>query len=190
MADARFPRGARVVVPLGLGPRLLELGHDVTEVDWNHALNLAGDGNAPLRIVATPSVHFSGRGLFDRNRTLWCGFVLEGGGRRLYFGGDSAFGPVFAETGARHGPFDLAMLGAGAYEPRPIFRRSHATPEEAVEMARMLGARRVCGMHYGAIVLSGEPAFEPPRRLRAAGRAAGYADEDIWTMRLGETRAL
>jgi L-ascorbate metabolism protein UlaG (beta-lactamase superfamily) len=82
------------------------------------------------------------------------------------------------------------MLGVGAYEPRPIFKRSHATPEEAVEMARLLGARRIAGMHYGAIVLSGEPAFEPPMRLRTAARAAGYADEDIWTLRLGETRAL
>jgi L-ascorbate metabolism protein UlaG (beta-lactamase superfamily) len=191
LADPRFPRGARVVVPLGLGPRLIELGYiDTTEVDWHHAVALGGDGNAPVRVVATPAVHFSGRGLFDRNRTLWCGFALEGGGKRLYFGGDSAFGDVFGEVGARHGPFDLAMLGVGAYEPRPIFRKSHSTPEEAVEMARLLGARRIAGMHYGSIVLSGEPAFEPPVRLRAAARAAGYADEDIWTMRLGETRAL
>ncbi len=190
LSDRRFPRNARVVVPLGMGPRLLELGYDVTEVDWHHTVMLGRSGNAPLRVTATPAVHFSGRGLFDRNRTLWCGFALEGGGRRLYFGGDSAFGPVFAEIGQRHGPFDLAILGIGAYEPRPIFRRSHATPEEAVEMARMLGARSIAGMHYGAIVLSGEPAFEPPRRLRTAARAAGYADEDIWAMRLGETRAL
>lgn len=190
LSDRRFPRGARVLVPLGMGARLLELGYDVTEVDWHHALALGGDGNAPLRVVATPAVHFSGRGLFDRNRTLWCGFALEGGGKRLYFGGDSAFGPVFGDIGARHGPFDLAMLGVGAYEPRPIFKASHATPEEAVEMGRMLGARRIVGMHYGAIVLSGEPAFEPPRRLRNAARAAGYADEDIWTLRIGETRAL
>ena len=191
LSDPRFPRGARMVVPLGLGSRLHELGYaDVTEVDWHHELTLGGDGNAPLRVVATPSVHFSGRGLFDRNRTLWCGFALEGGGKRLFFGGDSAFGPVFGDIGARHGPFDLALLGIGAYEPRPLFKSSHATPEEAAEMGRLLGARKILGMHYGAIVLSGEPAFEPPQRLRAAGRSLGYADEDIWTLKIGETRAL
>lgn len=191
LSHPRFPRGGRMIVPLGLGPRLLELGYaDVTEVDWHHALTMGGGSNAPLRVVATPAVHFSGRGLFDRNRTLWCGFVLDGGGKRLFFGGDSAFGPVFGEIGQRHGPFDLAILGIGAYEPRAIFRVSHATPEEAVEMGRLLGARQLVGMHYGAIVLSGEPAFEPPQRLRAAARTAGYADEDVWTLRLGETRAL
>jgi len=190
LSDRRFPRGARVVAPLGLGPRLLELGYDVTEVDWHHELTLGRDRNDSLRVVATPAVHFSGRGLFDHNRTLWCGFALEGGGKRLYFGGDSAFGPVFADIGARHGPFDVAILGIGAYEPSVIFRRSHASPEEAVEMGRLLGARKIVGMHYGSIVLSGEPAFEPPQRLRAAAGAAGYADEDIWTLRIGETRAL
>jgi L-ascorbate metabolism protein UlaG (beta-lactamase superfamily) len=190
LSDRRFPRGGRTVVPLGMGPRLLELGYDVTEVDWHHAVTIGGGGNAPLRVVAVPAVHFSGRGIFDRNRTLWCGYVLEGGDKRLYFGGDSGFGSVFAETGARHGPFDLALLGIGAYEPRVLFRRSHASPEEAARIGRMLGARRLLGMHYGAIVLSGEPAFEPPARFRTAARAIGYADEDIWTLRIGETRAL
>ena len=181
----------RAIVPLGLGTTLHDLGFiDVIEVDWRHELRIGGGSNAPLRVIAEPVVHFSGRGLFDLNRTLWCGFVLEGNGKRLFFGGDSALGPVFAEIGQRHAPIDLAMLGIGAYEPRDLFRASHATPEEAVEMARALGARRVLGMHYGAIVLSAEPPFEPPERFRAAARAGGYVDDDIWLPRVGETREL
>lgn len=185
-------RGAtRAVVPLGLGPRLMELGFaDTIEVDWNHTVRLGDSGNAPLAVTATPTVHFSGRGLFDRDKTLWCGFVVESTTRRVFFGGDSAYGATFAETGARHGLFDLALLGIGAYEPRDLFRASHATPEEAARIGRELGARRVLGMHWGAIVLSAEPPFEPPERFRAAARAEGYADEDIWIFRVGETRAL
>lgn len=181
----------RAIVPLGLATTLHDLGFiDVVEVDWRHELGVGRESNAPLRIVAEPVVHFSGRGLFDLNRTLWCGFVLEGNGRRLFFGGDSALGPVFSDIGQRHAPIDLAMLGIGSYEPRELFRLSHATPEEAVEMARALGARRVLGMHYGAIVLSAEPPFEPPERFRAAARAGGYVNDDIWLPRIGETRAL
>lgn len=181
----------RAIVPLGLATTLHDLGFiDVVEVDWRHEIGIGRDSNAPLRIVAEPVVHFSGRGLFDLNRTLWCGYVLEGGGKRLFFGGDSAFGPIFTEIGQRHAPIDLAMLGIGSYEPRDLFRFSHATPEEAVDMARALGARRVLGMHYGAIVLSAEPPFEPPERFRAAARTGGYVDDDIWLPKIGETRAL
>jgi L-ascorbate metabolism protein UlaG (beta-lactamase superfamily) len=181
----------RAIVPLGLATTLHDLGFiDVVEVDWRHEIGIGRESNAPLRIVAEPAVHFSGRGLFDLNRTLWCGYVLEGDGKRLFFGGDSAFGPIFSEIGQRHAPIDLAMLGIGAYEPRDLFRGSHATPEEAVEMARALGARRVLVMHYGAIVLSAEPPFEPPERFRAAARAGGYVDEDIWLPKIGETRGL
>ncbi|MBL8674419.1 MAG: MBL fold metallo-hydrolase [Rhodospirillales bacterium] len=181
----------KAIVPLGLGRAMHEMGFtDVVEVDWRHEVRVGDGSNAPLRVIAEPVVHFSGRGLFDANQSLWCGVVLKTPERSVFFGGDSALGPVFEEIGGRHAPIDLALLGIGAYEPRDLFAAAHATPEEAVRIGRMIGARRVLGMHYGAIVLSAEPPFEPPVRFRAAALSAGYADEDVWTPKVGETMPL
>ena len=97
---------------------------------------------------------------------------------------------MFCETGQRYGPFDLAMLGIGCYAPRAAMHMNHADPEEAIAMARMLGARRVMGMHWGTIIMTEEPPFEPPRRFRVAATAAGYTTDEAWLMCVGETRAL
>jgi L-ascorbate metabolism protein UlaG (beta-lactamase superfamily) len=176
-----------VVVPLGLGRYFATRGfRDVRELGWYGATRVG-----PLAVKALPAIHFSKRGLFDRNRTLWASFAIEAeDGSRLYFGGDTAYGPVFAEIGEREGPFDLAMLGIGAYEPRAVMSASHATPEEAVRIARDLGARRIVGMHWGTIVLTPEPPFEAPARFRAAAEALGYAADEVWLLRIGESRSL
>ena len=175
-----------VAVPLGLGEFFRHRGYrDVRELDWEDAILCHG-----LTVTALPALHWSGRWLNDRNRTLWCGFALEAGQRRLFFAGDTGYGPVFADLGRRFGPFDLAMVPIGAYEPRPLMRAQHVDPEEAVRLGRDLGAHRLVGMHWGTIVLTDEPPFEPPLRFRAAGMAQGYAEADLWVMRIGETRAL
>jgi len=176
----------RAVVPLGLGGMLRRLGFiEIEELDWWQETQRGG-----LRLGCLPAVHFSRRGLFDRNRSLWASFALEAGGTRLYFAGDTAHGRVFRQIGAQSGPFDLAMVGIGAYAPLPVLQASHTTPEEAVLLSRELGARRVAAMHWGTVALSEEPQFEPPERFRAAAAAAGYAAGDTWIMAIGETRPL
>ena len=85
---------------------------------------------------------------------------------------------------------DLALVPIGAYEPRPLMAGSHCTPEEGVAIGREFGAKRLCAMHWGTILLTDEPAFEPPERFRAAALAQGYAEADAWTLAIGETRAL
>jgi L-ascorbate metabolism protein UlaG (beta-lactamase superfamily) len=177
----------RVVTPLRLGDLIRPLGFaDVIELDWHQATAVG-----PVTVTATPAVHFSARTPFDRNRTLWAGFSLTTERTRLHFGGDSAYHPnCFRDTGQRHGPFDLALVGIGAYEPRVLMHATHANPEEAVRMARDLNARAIMGMHWGTIVLTEEPPFEPPERFRAAAQAAGFGDDDIWVMRVGETRPI
>jgi L-ascorbate metabolism protein UlaG (beta-lactamase superfamily) len=95
---------------------------------------------------------------------------------------------VFQELAGRIAPFDLALLPIGAYEPRPLMQAAHTTPEEALQIARELGARRVVGMHWGTIRLTDEPPFEPPARFRAAAPAAGYGEDSAWLMGIGETR--
>lgn len=178
--------GVPAAVPLGLGRMLHRLGYrTVAELDWHDRLETDG-----VSVTALPAIHGSARGLFDRDRTLWCSYLLEAGGRRLWFGGDSAHGPVFAELGERYGPVDLAIVGVGAYQPRSIMRAVHADPEEGIAIARDLRAARVLGMHWGTVLLTEEDPFEPPARFGPAAQAAGYAEADAWLLRIGETRLL
>jgi N-acyl-phosphatidylethanolamine-hydrolysing phospholipase D len=175
----------QVVVPLGLGRYFTARGYArVQELDWYQEAMLDG-----LRITALPAIHFSRRTPFDRNRTLWTGYALQGHTKRVYFAGDTAYGPIFRQLGRELAPFDLALLPIGAYEPRLLMQGSHATPEEALQIARDLRARRIVGMHWGTIRLTDEPPFEPPLRFRAAATAAGYDEAETWLLQIGETRA-
>ncbi len=175
-----------VVVPLELGDFFRDRGYSrVHEKDWYESIRFG-----PLEVEMLPAVHFSSRTPFDRNRTLWAGYALRAGERRLFHSGDTGYGPVFREIGRRAGPFDVAMVAIGAYAPRRIMRSAHVTPEEAVRLVDDIGAATAIGMHWGTVVLTDEPAFEPPERFRAAARAAGWPDSRALTFRIGETRTL
>ncbi len=185
---ARLPgrERMRAIVPLGLKPFMLRRGFTrVHEVDWHDRIELGR-----LAVTALPAVHWSRRKPWDRNRTLWASFALEADGIRVYFAGDTGYGPVFRDIGHRYGPFDLALLPIGAYEPRSIMEAHHTTPEEAVRLGLDLGAGVIVAMHWGTVVLTDEPPFEPPARFRAAAAAAGLDEARAWLMRIGETRAL
>jgi L-ascorbate metabolism protein UlaG (beta-lactamase superfamily) len=153
------------VVPLGVGAHLERWGvgpERIIELDWWESVEpLPG-----LRMTAAPAQHFSGRGLFDRNRTLWASWVLEGEGRRLFFGGDSGWFDGFAEIGRRCGPFDLALLECGAYHAD--WQGIHMLPEETLLAGRALGAKIIQPIHWGAFNLALHPWREPVERLLAA----------------------
>jgi N-acyl-phosphatidylethanolamine-hydrolysing phospholipase D len=185
-------RAPAAVVPSGLGSFFSSRGYsDVRELEWGEGTLL---GNSPssssssVSLSCLPSIHFAGRTPFDRNETLWCSWKIVSPTLSLYFAGDTGYGPVFAGIGAEHGPFDVALLPIGAYEPASIMRPVHLSPEEAVAAGRDLDAATLVAMHWGTIVLTDEPPFEPPVRFRAAARAAGYSDGRAWVMRIGETR--
>ena len=134
----RWRTDTPVVCPLGLAPLIRRLGFvQVTELDWWQDWQLGG-----LTVTALPAVHFSGRGLFDRNRTLWSSMALATPARKVWFGGDTGYGACFAEIGQRVGPFDLALVGIGAYEPRIIMEASHATPKKRCRSPAILAPRR------------------------------------------------
>jgi N-acyl-phosphatidylethanolamine-hydrolysing phospholipase D len=176
----------QAIVPLRLGHYFTSRGFaHVRELDWHDEAQAAG-----IKITALPAIHFSKRTLFDRNATLWAGYAVQSTRRRIHFAGDTGYGPIFPELGRNARPFDLSLVPIGAYEPRLLMQAVHVNPEEAVRLARELKARRVAGMHWGTIQLTEEPVFEPPERFRRAAHAAGYADDDVWVMRIGETRAL
>ncbi len=175
--------GARVLVPLKVAPLLRGAGVDrIDELDWWDMRRL-GD----LTVHCVPSQHWSGRGLTDQSATLWGGWVVVGPTRRFYFAGDSGYFPGFAEIGRRLGPFGLAALPIGAYEPQAMMRPVHLNPEEALQAGLDVGAAAMLGMHYGTFDLTDEPLDEPPRRFRTEAERRGLT-EAVWTLPLGETR--
>ena len=175
------------MVPLGLASFVGKRGARlVIELDWwqEHAIQ-------SLRIAATPALHFSARGFGDRGETLWCGFALRGAsGRSVYFAGDTAFHPEFGRIGARYGPFDLALLPIGAYEPRWFMRYVHMNPEEAVEAFRAVHARAMVPIHWGTFKLTDEAMDEPPARARRAWERAGLSPDAYRQLAHGETLVL
>lgn len=180
----RFARETAIVAPLGLKPILARLGFaHVIELDWWEDRQFDG-----MRVTALPAVHFSGRGLFDRDRTLWASFALGTEDKKVWFGGDTALGPVFDEIGQRAGPFDVALIGIGAYDPPAIMQAVHANPEEAIEIARKLRAKAAVGMHWGSIMLTPEDPFEAPARFRTAARDQQYGEDNAWILQIGEVR--
>lgn len=109
-------------------------------------------------------------------------------GPRVYFAGDSGYCPAFREIGDRLGPFDVALVPIGAYEPRWFMGAAHMNPEEAVQAYRDAGGRGAfLGIHWGTWRLTFEDPLEPPVRTRAAWAAAGLADADLHLPRHGET---
>jgi N-acyl-phosphatidylethanolamine-hydrolysing phospholipase D len=176
----------QVIAPLGLARFFRRRGYArVRELDWHQSINIDG-----LKVTALPAVHWSKRTPFDRNRSLWASFALTTERRRVWFAGDTGYGPVFRELGHKYGPFDLALVPIGAYAPQKIMAAHHVTPEEAVRIGREMRAETLVGMHWGTVVLTDEHPFEPPERFRAAAVAGGYPEDRAWLMRIGETRAL
>ena len=175
--------GARVLVPLKVGALLCRAGiSQVDELDWWEARRLG-----PVTVHCVPSQHWSGRGLGDQSLTLWGGWAVIGQTQRFYFAGDTGYFPGFADIGSRLGPFGLAAVPIGAYEPQAMMRPVHLNPEEALQAGLDVGADVMLGMHYGTFDLTDEPLDEPPRRFRAEALRRSLS-ESVWTPPLGETR--
>ncbi len=177
-----------VVTTLGNARRLRAAGFgEVTELDWWGEAMVRG-----LRVTATPARHFSGRTPFDRNNTLWGGFMLRrpDGGGRLLFAGDSGAGPHWAAIRERLGVPDVALLPVGAYEPRWFMAPVHMNPAEAVSAHGALGARHSVGTHFGTFRLTDEAIDAPAQALAAAREAAGLGEAAFRMLGFGETAVL
>lgn len=151
------------VTGLGLGPFLGSRGlKRVIELDWWQRT----EGPGGTRITYVPAQHFSRRTLRDTNRSLWGGFVIEHGGRSVYYAADSAYCPHFAEIGRRFPSLDVALMPIGAYEPRWFMNIVHIDPEEAVRALHDVGAKHAVAMHFGTFQLTDEGIDEPVETLR------------------------
>ncbi|MFT4570874.1 MAG: N-acyl-phosphatidylethanolamine-hydrolyzing phospholipase D [Hyphomicrobiaceae bacterium] len=178
-------RGTRIFMPLANAYLLEGRGLErITEMDWWDSVEV---GN--LRVHCVPARHWSRRGLMDRDRSLWSGWVIESNDRRFYFAGDTAEFSGFEEIRRRIGAPDLAAIPIGAYDPPEIMQPSHLNPEEAVAALEQLDANQSLAVHFGTFDLSDEPIDEPPRRFRAASDAAGRGEDRDWIFEVGETRA-
>ncbi len=162
---------ALFLVPLGDKKLLQGEGiARVEEMDWWQTKKVSG-----VSITFLPSQHWSARGIFDRNESLWgsWGFVSQDG-TRVYHGGDTGYGPHFKSIRSRWGAPDLALLPVGAYAPKWFMGAAHMDPEEAVRAFHDLGARKAVGMHFGTFQLTNEPREEPGARLKAAASGLDF----------------
>jgi L-ascorbate metabolism protein UlaG (beta-lactamase superfamily) len=177
-----------VVTPLGNGRLVRSAGIlRVEELDWWQDAS-----TAPWPITVTPAQHFSARTPFDRNRALWGSFVLSAAHRRIFFAGDSGYGPHFREIRDRTDPnrtdpIDLALLPIGAYEPRWFMKDIHMNPAEAVQAHLDLGARQSIGMHFGTFQLTAESITDPLTHLEQALDAQRLPGSEFRALELGES---
>lgn len=177
---------AAIVTGIGNGAYLAAKGlRKVIELDWWEATEpLPG-----LRIVYVPAQHWSRRRLWDTNRMLWGGHVVEAGGARAYFAGDTGYPAQFAEIAHRLGAPDVALLPIGAYEPRWFMAPQHMNPSDAVRAHLDLGARLSIAMHFATFHLTDEPIDAPAAMLAAARQQHGVAEAAFRVPPFGETIA-
>jgi len=153
------------IAPLGLSRWFKARGIErVAELDWWKSFPVK-DG----AVSAVPAQHFSGRTLWDQNRTFWNGYVFERGGKRFYFTGDTGYNPVdFKQIGARWPRMDLSLIPIGTYAPQKFMQPVHCSPVEAVEIHCDVKSRFSLGMHWKTFRLSEEPMDRPPYDLYLA----------------------
>lgn len=178
------------ICPLGVGKTLTRFGAvNVVEKDWWERVSFAG-----LTLTCVPAQHFSGRGLMNRDSTLWSGWVLESAHQRVLFAGDTALHPEFGSVVSRCGPIDIAILPIGAYEPRWFMGAVHMNPEDCLQAVTAIrGAQAqkpvvMAASHWGTFKLTDEPLDEPPRWMSELWSASENASSDLVILRHGETR--
>ena len=193
----RQPGGAPMFfVPLGIdhwfarnvrGTRLSGDNANVRAFDWDDEATLVGR-SGPFTVHFCAVQHWSARGLYDRNHTLWGSWALLHPQLRFWFSGDLGYSQDTRDIGARFGHFDVAAIAVGAYEPRWFMKAQHIDPAEAVQVMRDIGAQQAVGIHWGTFPLTDEALDQPIADLASALKAADVPAERFLLFRHGETR--
>lgn len=192
--NKRFPL-ARWCVPTGLMKWFHRRGvGNVCEHQWwQHSLFRCADSNLEITVTAVPAQHFSGRGGWHQNTTLWCGFVVEfkrgdKKSKRLYFCGDTGYNPVdFKRIGERFSGFDLSLIPIGTYVPHEFMAPVHIDPEHAVKIHQDVGSSLTVGMHWKTFCLSSEGMEQPPYDLFLSMEEAGLSPLHFRAIDPGQT---
>ncbi|AEI39733.1 MBL fold metallo-hydrolase [Paenibacillus mucilaginosus] len=167
-------------VPYGVSTHLIRWGVEedkITEFNWWDEAEFQG-----LTVALTPSKHFSGRGLFNRDTTLWGGWVILGKTTRFYTSGDGGYDSHFKEIGNKYGPFDIALMEGGQYDRR--WSWVHMTPEEAVQANVDVHGKQMMLIHWGAFTLAYHGWTEPIERALAEGKKTNV---NLIAPQIGET---
>lgn len=152
------------VVPLGMKKAVEKLGSKrVEEVDWHQTIR-----QEKISITGTPANHFTSRGIFDRDKTLWCGYLLQFGTHKLYFVGDTGYGPNFKEIGNKYGPIDISLIPIGAYKPEWFMGPIHISPPQALQVHRDIRSIQSIAMHFGTFPLADDGQGTAERELALA----------------------
>ena len=171
------------IVPVGNGKRIKH--PNVVELDWWQTHDVDG-----VAITLVPARHWSMREPWNKNDTLWGGYVIRAREGVAYHSGDTAFGDHFVEIRERIGAIDWAMLPIGGYNPRWFMEPQHVDPIEAARGFEALDAMHFLAMHWGTFRLTDEPIGEPPARLRSYWTDRGLAADRLWILDVGEARSL
>ena len=166
-------------VPLGVKAHLLSWGiptDRIHEMGWWSEIEANG-----LWFAFAPTRHFSGRGLTNRNSTLWGSWIIKGTKDNIYFSGDGGYGEHFKQIGEKYGPFDFAMIECGQYNER--WRKIHMMPEESAQAAVDVQAKRMMPIHWGAFSLALHNWTDPVERVLVKAKELQMP---ITTPRIGE----
>lgn len=167
------------IVPLGVGFRLQRFGVSpdrIKELDWYEETEYKG-----IRLVCAPARHFSGRALLDHDTTLWASWMLITDRTKIFFSGDSGYGPHFKEIGRAYGPFDLAIMECGQYDRR--WADIHMVPEQTALAAKEVEAKLLLPVHWAGFTLALHGWTEPVERLLEAAKQQKLA---VMTPKIGE----
>lgn len=165
--------------PLGVGAHLVEWGVDedkIVEMDWWDESTFMG-----FNLKCTPAQHFSGRGLTDRGKTLWSGWVIHNDNTNIFFSGDSGYGGHFKDIGDKYGPFDFAMMECGQYNE--LWKEIHMMPEETAQAGIEVKAKTIMPIHWGAFKLAMHPWTDPVIRVNKKAKELGLP---VITPKIGE----
>jgi L-ascorbate metabolism protein UlaG (beta-lactamase superfamily) len=177
----------KFAVPLGVRSRFekhkISTVEKISELDWWQSQVIS----ERLKITCVPARHFSGRGLRDRNKTLWCGYVIDGPAGVIYFAGDTGYGAHFGEIRRRFPQIRLAFLPIGAYLPQWFMGPVHMSPADAVRAHEELGAATSLAIHFGTFHLADDAEDQPARELREALSSRTQVNP-FWILGTGEGR--
>jgi L-ascorbate metabolism protein UlaG (beta-lactamase superfamily) len=179
------PHRPRVIAPLGNDTIMREADGSIAAEahDWGEQVRLGRE----ISVTLLPMRHWSARGITDRNKALWAAFVLETPAGRIYHVADAGYGSGHHYRAARElGPFRLAILPIGAYEPRWFMRDQHMNPAEAVQALLDCGAEYGLAHHFGTFPMADDGLHHPELAHDAALRAAGIAPDRFRRLKPGE----
>ncbi|MGE6617712.1 MBL fold metallo-hydrolase [Bacillus mycoides] len=176
-------RAKHFYVPIGVARYLIKWGvspNKISEHNWWDEITFDN-----IKLVCAPARHFSGRSMTDKDRSLWCSWLILGQETKVFFSGDSGYAPHFKEIGEKYGPFDLTLMECGQYDTR--WSAIHMLPEETVQAHIDVKGELLVPIHWGAFTLALHEWSDPIERVTKEANRLGV---NIATPQIGEAITL